>query len=812
MASTLVYSCFFNFNSYQPEHLSRKQMEPLKLTPTPDSLLNSTFHKSSSAHVQRPKIQKPPLIRPNNLNLTRALSAFVHSGSMNDALHLFEKMNHSDTYVWNVIIRGFSNNESFQEVIDFYHRMIFEGILTDNFTFPFVIKACGRILSSIEGQKVHGKIIKVGLDFDLYVCNSLIDMYFKLGFIELAEKVFDEMPVRDMVSWNSMISGYQLVGNGLKSLIFFRNMIDFGNMPDRFSMISSLGACSAELCLRSGKEIHCQVIRRGLELDIIVQTSLLHMYGKCGMVNHAERVFSNISSKNIVAWNAMISGYAMNSPFFESFACLKRMQEDDNLIPDAITMINLLPSCSHLGALLEGKCIHGYAIRRNIFPYLVLETALVDMYGKCGKLKSAKCVYDQLKEKNVVSWNTMIAAYVHNGLNREALELFRGLWNEPFKPDPVTIATVLPAYADIASVNECKQVHAYIVKLDLSLNIVISNAIVHMYAKCGHIQAARQYFDGTLHKNVVSWNTMIMAYAIHGLGTISVQLFSEMREKGIEPNGSTFFSLLSSCSMSGLVDEGWKFFNSMKIDFKIDHGVEHFGCMVDLLGRSRKLDEVMQFIEAMPLAPTARIWGSVLTASRKNRDLVLAEVAAKEILSLEHDNDNTGCYVLLPNMYAEAGRWEDVKQIKYLMKKKGVMKSISCSILERNGRSYRFVDQDKSHCQSNMIYDVLDIILKKIDEDAYIYMISKLRRVNLINKRRNTSKNHSVKLAICFGLISTEIGKALMIRKNTRIRICEDCHSAAKKISLLTKREIIVGDTKIFHHFKDGFCSCCDYW
>ncbi|KAF2302119.1 hypothetical protein GH714_032851 [Hevea brasiliensis] len=565
MAAKLV--CRYFSHSYTPEDISRKQMESPKSSPIPDLVVNPRSAKSAPIHTQQSKTSKPRSIRPNDLNLIKTLYALVDSGSMNNALYLFEKMNHSDTYIWNVIIRGFSNHGLFQETIDFYYRMECEGIITDHFTFPFVIKACGRLLSLVDGQKVHTKLIKNGLDFDLFICNSLIGMYFKLGFTDYAEKVFEEMPMRDLVSWNTMVGGYQIVGDGLKSLICFREMLHSGRQPDRPSMISALGGCSIEGCLHGGKEIHCQVIRSGLELDIMVQTSLIDMYAKCGRLDYAESVFNRISSKNLVAWNAIIGGYTLNGHFYESFACMKRMQED-NFIPDAITMINLLPSCSQLGALLEGKCIHGFGIRKMFLPHIVLETALVDMYGKCGELKSAKCVFGQINEKNLVSWNAMIAAYAQNG---------------------------------------------FLERND--------------YGLC------------------YSW-----------FGTTAIQLFSNMREKGIKPNGSTFVSLLSACSICGLVEEGWEFFNSMKRDYNIDHGIEHFGCMLDLLGRTGNLHVAKQFIEEMPLAPTARIWGSLLTASRNNNDIVLAELAAKHILSLDHDN--TGCYVVLFNMYAEAGRWK----------------------------------------------------------------------------------------------------------------------------------------------------------
>ncbi|XP_050230810.1 pentatricopeptide repeat-containing protein At4g35130, chloroplastic [Mercurialis annua] len=804
MAVTLVYSHFSN--CYAPE--------PPRTPSFSDGLLNST-RTAKSTHEHKPQQSrtalKSSIMRPNNinsLNLTRELTGFVTSGSMDNALYLFDKMCHSDTYVWNLIIRGFCDNGLFQEAVDFYYKMVFEGVSTDKFTFPFVIKACGRLFWLTEGQKVHAKLIKIGLELDIYVCNCLVDMYFKFGLIEIAEKVFDEMPIRDLVSWNSMVSGYLLVGDPVKALTCFREMLKFGIKPDRFSVISALGACSSDGCLRGGKEIHCQLIRSGVDLDIKVQTSLIDMYAKCCVVNYAERVFYRIACRNIVAWNAMIGGYALNARFHESFACLKKLQEDDNLIPDAVTMINLLLTCSHSGALLEGKCIHGYAIRKLFLPHLVLETALVDMYGKCAELELAKRMFCSINDKNLVSWNTMIAAYVQNGWHREALELFNCLRKETLKLDAVTIASILPAFAELGSMSECKLIHCYIIKVDLSSNIIVSNAIIYMYARCGDLKTARQLFDGILYKNLVSWNTMIMAYGIHGFGTTSIQLFMEMRENGIKPNESTFVSLLSSCSICGLINEGWEFFKSMKIDYKIEPAIEHYGCMLDLLGRVGNLDAAMKFIDEMPLVPTARIWGSLLTASRNNNNIALAELAAKEILSLEHDN--TGCYVLLSNMYAEAGRWKDVEKIKFLMNEKGVTKTISCSMVETNGKIQRFINQDKSHCKINMIYNVLDIIMNKIGEDAYVHSVSKFIPADLIRKRRNLPVNHSVRLAICFGLISTEVGKPVSIRKNTRI--CEDCHRIAKKISLVSKREIIVRDSKIFHHFQDGRCSCADYW
>ncbi|XP_052192218.1 pentatricopeptide repeat-containing protein At4g35130, chloroplastic [Diospyros lotus] len=738
----------------------------------------------------------------------KELLNYVNSGSMEDALHLFGKMLKRDAFAWNVIIRGLTSTGYFQEAIDFYYWMRFEGVPADNFTYPFVIKSCTGSFSLIEGQKVHSKLMKVGLDLDLYICNSLITMYAKLGCIKLAERVFKDLPVRDLVSWNSMISGYVSVGNGWHALTCCQEMQVLGLRPDRFSTISLLGACSLECSLQYGKEIHGLAIRKGFEWDIMVQTSLIDMYGKCATLGYAERLFERISQRNVVLWNAMIGGYALNGQCMESFACLKKMQEDDNLKPDTITGINLLPSCAKIGALLPGKTIHGLSIRKGFLPHLVLETSLVDMYGKCGEKKLARKIFSDMSSRNLVSWNAMIAACVQNGHNREALELFQGLWREPINPDATTITTILPAYAEVALLREGKQIHAYVAKLDLKESTFISNSIVYMYAKCGDLHTAQEVFDRMLFKDIISWNTIIMAYAIHGLGEISVNLFSQMKEEGLEPNASTFVSLLLACSNADMTDEGWEYFHSMKNDYGIDPGIEHYGCMLDIIGRSGNLDLAKHFIHEMPLVPTGRIWGSLLMASRHNRSIELAELSAKQILSIEHDN--TGCYVLLSNMYAEAGRWEDVQRIKYLMKNQGLEKTTGCSTVENSIKTYKFINLDSSHANSHLIYDVLYIISRKMGEDIYNPGVSKYKPLDVIRKRSTSPECHSVRLAICYGLISVSLGNPVLIRKN--IRICEACHSAAKKISKASGREIIVGDPKMFHHFRDGRCSCGDYW
>lgn len=806
MAATLAYRHYFFMNSTSPENFSQKQVNGRKPHQKFD-LDNEPGCSELQLRHSQSKNLKASREPPNSL-LTRALIDTVVSGSMEDALNLFEKMNHFDTFIWNVMMRGYADKGLFQEALDLYRRMEYEGVPMDNLTYPFVIKACGGLLALTQGEKIHGKLCKVGLDTDVYICNALISMYGKLGLVDLASRVFDEMPVRDLVSWNSMIGAYSLVKEHLNSLKRFREMLGIGIQPDKFSIINVLDACSHGVSLLWGKETHCVAHKLGFESDVMVQTLLIDMYSKCGNLNYAERVFGRISPRSVVAWNAIIGGYALNGHPLQALGSLKKMLEDENLTVDDVTLINLLPSCAQLGAVLQGKSIHGLAIRKAFLPHPVLETTLLDMYGEFGILKLAALIFYQMTEKNLITWNAMISVYVQNGYYGKALKLFEDLLLENLRPDTFTIASILPAYSELGSLREGRQLHGYILKLRYHSNTFVSNSIIYMYASVGDLRTARKIFDQMTCKDIISWNTMMMAYAIHGMGNMSIELFSEMKRQGIKPNDSTFVSLLSSCSNSGMVNEGWMYYNSMKQDHGIEPKIEHYGCMLDLIGRTGELDQAVSFIKKMPLLPTARIWGSLLNASRNKRNIELAELAAERILSIEHDN--TGCYVLLSNMYAEARKWEKVEHIKSLMRKVGLDKTVACSMVETKLSLHRFRNGDKSHLDSDMIYNVRDIISRNIGCRNCISSLTRFNPSDLARKRANLPENHSVRLAVYFGLISTTIGNPVLVRKNTRI--CEDCHIVVKKISEISRREIIVGDSKVFHHFRDGHCSCGDYW
>ncbi|KAL6907681.1 hypothetical protein ACP4OV_002720 [Aristida adscensionis] len=752
--------------------------------------------------------EPPPRLRHKGGGPKSLVLSHAAAGRMDEALDAFAAVRGSpDAFLHNVMIRGFADAGLPEDALAAYGAMLAAGARPDRFTFPVVVKCCARVGALEEGRAAHAAVIKLGMAADVYTGNSLVALYAKLGLVEDAERVFDGMPARDVVSWNTMVDGYVSNGMGELALACFQEMNEALEVVqhDGIGIIAALAACCLESALMQGEEIHGYAVRHGLEQDVKVGTSLLDMYCKCGEIAFAENVFATMAMRTVVTWNCMIGGYALNERPADAFNCFMRMKAE-GFQEDVVTAINLLVACAQTESSLYGRSVHGYVLRRQFLPHVVLETALLEMYGKVGKVESSEKIFGQMTHKTLVSWNNMIAAYMYKEMYREAITLFLELLSQPLYPDYFTMSTVVPAFVLLGSLKQCRQMHSYILRLGYGGNTLIMNAVIHMYARCGDVVASKEIFDRMADKDVISWNTMIIGYAIHGQGKTALEMFNEMKCNGMEPNESTFVSVLTACSVSGLTSEGWAQFNSMQQEYGMVPQIEHYGCMTDLLGRAGDLREVLQFIKNMPIAPTSRIWGSLLTASRNKNDIDVAEYAAERIFQLEHDN--TGCYVVLSSMYADAGRWEDVERVRSQMKEKELRRTEARCLVELHGKECSFVNDDMSHPRSEEIHKLSDILSREIGET--LDAPSNLRDTVPFASRTVMPNKHSVRLAVAFGLISSEAGTPILVKKN--VRVCNHCHHALKLISKYSRRKIVVGDTKIYHVFSDGSCCCGDYW
>ncbi|KAK7309664.1 hypothetical protein RJT34_06577 [Clitoria ternatea] len=566
-----------------------------------------------------------------------------------------------------------------------------------------------RCKSMEEFKQVHAQILKLGLFWDSFCGSNLVAtcVLSKWGSLEYACSIFRQIEEPGSFEYNTMIRGNV---NGMEveeALMLYVEMLDRGIEPDNFTYPFLLKACSLLGAVKEGMQIHGHVYKAGLEGDVFVQNGLISMYGKCGAIKHACAVFEKMGEKSVASWSAIIGAHASAGMWHECLMLLGDMSSEGCCRAEESTLVSALSACTHLGSPILGRCIHGILLRNISELNVVVKTSLIDMYVKCGCLEKGLCVFQNMAEKNRHSYTVMIA----------------GL-------------------------------------------------------------------------------------AIHGRGREALRVFSEMLEEGLAPDDVVYVGVLSSCSHAGLVDEGLQCFNRMQIEHKIKPTVQHYGCMVDLMGRAGMLREAYDLIKSMPNKPNDVVWRSLLSACKVHINLEIGEVAAKNLFKL--NQNNAGDYLVLANMYAGAQKWGDVARIRTEMAEKHLMQTPGYSLVEAKRRVYKFVSQDKSKPQCDSIYDMIHQMEWQLKFEGYKPDISQVLLDVDEKEKKERLKYHSQKLAIAFALIQTSEGSPIRISRN--LRMCNDCHTYTKFISMIYEREITVRDRNHFHHFKDGACSCKDYW
>lgn len=690
-------------------------------------------------------------------------------------------------------------------------------------------------------KQVHSQIIKTGLHNTQFALSKLIEIcaVSPFGDLSYALLVFETIREPNQVIWNNIIRGHSLSSSPVVAIKFYVRMILSGFVPNTYTFPFILKSCAKISAISEGKQIHAHVLKLGLESDPFVHTSLINMYAQNGELDSARLVFNKSSLRDavsytalitgyasrgylddarqlfdempvrdVVSWNAMIAGYAQSGRYEEALAIFQKIREE-NFVPNESTMVTVLSACAHMGSLELGNWVCSLIEGHGLGSNLHVTNALIDMYSKCGDLIKARDLFESVEKRDVISWNVMIGGYTHTSDYKEALMLFRQMLQSNIEPNDVTFLSVLPACAYLGALDLGKWIHAYIDKNHQKLNNVsLWTSLIDMYAKCGNIKAAEQVFDGMGYKTLASWNAIISGLAMHGKADKALSLFSRMIGEGLQPDDITFVGVLSACNHAGLLEIGRQYFNAMIQDYRISPKLQHYGCMVDLLGRAGLFDEAEALLKTMEMKPDAAIWTSLLGDCRVHGRLELGESVAKHLLELEPENP--GAYVLLSNMYAGAGRWDDVATIRTRLNDKGMKKVPGCSSIEVGSVVHEFLVGDKVHPQSKHIYEMLDEIDALLEKSGFVPDTSEVLYDMDEEWKEGALSHHSEKLAIAYGLISTKPGTTIRIVKN--LRVCGNCHSATKLISKIFNREIIARDRNRFHHFKDGNCSCNDYW
>ncbi|KAL9670701.1 hypothetical protein QQ045_008259 [Rhodiola kirilowii] len=484
-----------------------------------------------------------------------------------------------NTFMYNTVINGYVRASDPKRGLEIFTKMRSCGVMGDTYTFPFVLRACGMMGGLIEGQAVHGEVLKLGLGFDVFVVNVLIGMYGKCGALGCGRKVFDGFCSKDVVTWNVMLSSYV----ELKDMKEARKLFD--EMPDR---------------------------------DVISWSVMIDGYGKrLGDVVRARDLFDKMPMRDLVCWNSML-----------------------------------------------------------------------DVYTKVGEITTAQLLFKDMPNKNVVSWSIMIDGYAHHGSPKEALRLFRTMLCSGTKPDSISIVGAILACAQLGAIDQGRWIHMYINKNRIQMDMVLQTAFVDMYMKCGNLDEAYSVFNRMSKRTVVSWNVMIHGLGASGLGKEAINCFRKMETEGVPPDDLIFIGILTACSHAGLVNEGVHYFKLMKETYQIEAKLEHYGCLVDILGRAGQLDEALDVVENMPMKPNSALLGSLLLACRTHQNLGLAEVTVQKLTEIEPNNG--GAYILLSNMYANAGKWSDVQRLRSFICDTKMDKETGKSVIEVDGSVEEF--------------------------------------------------------------------------------------------------------------------------
>ncbi|KAL3537192.1 hypothetical protein ACH5RR_000558 [Cinchona calisaya] len=520
--------------------------------------------------------------------------------------------------------------------------------------------------------------------------------------------LFVQLPEPNINLYNKVIrcfSGCESKETSMFVLLFYIELIEKGLIADSYTYPFVFRAC-AELCgLREGETIHAHVIKNGFVLDLYVVNTLMRLYAVCGVVDDARKVFDGSPQRDLVSWTTLIQGYVDNGHWREGTDVFFDMCESGQTADEKM-MVVVISACAKLGDLSLGKKLHEYVFNHRVNFDVFVGNALVDMYLKCGDADSAREVFHEMPVKNVVSWNSMISGLCQNGDFKEALNVFNRMQVKGVKPDAFTLIAVLNSCANLGMLEFGMWVHSYLVRNLIKADGFLGNALIDMYAKCGSILDALGVFEGMKHRDVYTYTAVIVGLAMHGEGEMALEIFSKMLEVGIQPDEVTFIGVLVACSHAGLVEEGRKYFADMSRVHNIEPQTEHYGCIVDLLGRAGLLYEAMEFVENMPIEPDAFIWGTLLGACRVHGKLDLAESVMVHIARAESDKD--GGYVLMSNIYASKNKWREALELRKAMKKRKLKKTPGCSSIELDGVVYEFRRGDRAHPKTECICAVLN--------------------------------------------------------------------------------------------------------
>lgn len=619
--------------------------------------------------------------------------------------NMFDRMPKKNAVSWNIMIDWYAKNSRPLESLRLFRRMVEAGSQPTTVSFVNVLPAVAAIGQKRTADALYGLLCKSGDDKlqHLFVISATIAAYSELGDIGFARLVFDRADQRNIEIWNTMIGGY--VQNELSedALQLFVQLALSDEVPvDTITLVASLIAASQSQATRTGQQIHACIIKKkkkktkspSSDFPVILWNALVVMYSRCNSIFDAFDVFQQMPEKDLVSWNTMISCFVQNGFDSEGLLLVCQMLKEDEYQVDSVTIVALLSAASNLGDIRIGKETHACLVRRGI-ECAGMSSYLIDMYSNSGSVETARRLFDsdQSRYKDQVTWNAMIAGYIHNGLVEQAISMFEQMLVQVQTPNSVTLSSILPACATVGGIRFGKQIHGYAFRNSLHRNIFVDTALIDMYSKCGSIDDAENVFSRMPDRNSVTYTTMISGLGQHGCGKKAISLFNSMiMDHGTRPDGITMVAILSACSYSGLVEEGMEIFQGMEVRFGISPTTEHYGCVTDMLARNGRVEEAYQFALSLnKKGEVVGVWGALLAGCVMHRNFELGKIVSKRLCEIDKNGGGGGYHVLMSNVYAAERDWEGVDRIRKMMKDKRLTKEIGSSWIEIGDARHTFI-------------------------------------------------------------------------------------------------------------------------
>ncbi|KAM3228874.1 hypothetical protein ACQJBY_060051 [Aegilops geniculata] len=718
--------------------------------------------QTPSSFGARPLAMRLPSVRflpssaaPAVVAANARIAWMARAGNMEGARATFEAMPLRTTASYNALIAGYFRNHLPEAALGLFRRMPSRDLGSYNALIS------GFSLRRHTLPDAAAALASIPLPPSVVSFTSLLRGYVRHGFLADAIRLFHQMPERNHVSYTVMLGGF----------------IDAGRLDEARKLFDEM----------PGK-------------DVVARTAMLSGYCQAGRLAEARLLFDDMPKRNVVSWTAMISGYSQNGK-------LNLARKLFEVMPDRseVSWTAMLVGYIQAGHIEDAEQLF------NAMPEhpVAACNAMMVGFGQRGMVDAAKAVFERMQEKDDGTWSAMIKAYEQNEFLIEALSTFRDMSWRGIRPNYPSVISILTVCSALAILNYGREVHAAMLRCSLDMDVFTVSALITMYIKCGNLDKANRVFNMFEPKDVVMWNSMITGYAQHGLGEEALGIFNDMTIAGMAPDGITYIGVLTACSYTGKVKVGREIFNSMCKNSAIRPGAEHYSCMVDLLGRAGHVDEALDLIKNMPVEADAIIWGALMGACRMHKNAEIAELAAKKLLELEPES--AGPYVLLSHIYTSTGRWEDASKMRKFISSRNLNKSTGCSWIEYDKRVHLFTSGDiLAHPEHAIILKMLEKLDGLLMESGYSADGSFVLHDIDEEQKLHSLRYHSERQAVAYGLLKVPEGMPIRVMKN--LRVCGDCHAAMKLIAKITSREIILRDANRFHHFKDGFCSCRDYW